>query len=373
MGLENFSAALDLLIGFDIDLYVGDEVVKGKLMGVESDHIVVEDEKKYIFYYSIDKVHAITKNTRQFKGEEPKGNFQKTKSLTELLQSFKNSWVSILSLSKKRFSGVLSDIDQDFATLINGEERILIKLSHISNILKGFIVEEEKTVKETVNNKKENETKNNSEKEKCEKKSKSTSPEPNEKKSKSSPPECNDKKIKHKSEENDFSQHSSGTDSVDSKLGWSEPIKNISPSYSTVNEVKEEKPCVTKIEEHVDIIQDEPDCVIEVMKVEKINTVPMTKKEVKPTKSYESVQGSKKEAKPSKNEAATTVKHDSTPVKTKNETETHNNKSNVWKPRVQEEKIFRFAGEPVSKEEIRPFPFSGWPNRKNRNSRNLFF
>ena len=155
MGLENFSAALDLLIGFEINLFVGDEVVKGKLMGVEADHIILEDEKKYIFYFNKDKVHAITKNTRHFQGEEPKGNFQKTKSLTDLLHSFRNSWVSILTANKKRFSGVLSDIDEDFATLINGDERILIKLSHISNILKGFIVEEEAKIKETKEEKQE--------------------------------------------------------------------------------------------------------------------------------------------------------------------------------------------------------------------------
>ena len=143
MGLDKFSAALDLLKGFQVNLYVGEEIIKGKLVGVEPDHVVIENDKQYIYYYSIDKIQAITKNTKQFQVEEISSTFQKTQSLTELLQSFKNSWVNILCLNKKRFSGVLSDIDADFATLINGEERILIKLTHISNILKGFIQEEE--------------------------------------------------------------------------------------------------------------------------------------------------------------------------------------------------------------------------------------
>ncbi|WP_307409644.1 hypothetical protein [Neobacillus ginsengisoli] len=114
------------------------------MIGVESDHVVIENENNYIFYYSIDKIQAVTKNTKQFQGEEIATTFQKTQSLTELLESFKNCWISILTLNKQRFSGVLSDIDPDFVTLINGEERILIKLTHISNILKGFIKEEEK-------------------------------------------------------------------------------------------------------------------------------------------------------------------------------------------------------------------------------------
>ncbi|MFF2445827.1 hypothetical protein ACFVSW_01910 [Neobacillus sp. NPDC058068] len=142
MGLDKFSTALDLLKGFNVNLYVGEDVFKGKLIGVETDHVVLETENKYIFYYNIDKIQAITKNTRLFQTEETTAEFQKTQSLTELLHSFQHSWVSILSVNKQRFSGVLSDIDSDFATLINGEERILIKLSHVSNILKGFVKEE---------------------------------------------------------------------------------------------------------------------------------------------------------------------------------------------------------------------------------------
>lgn len=386
MGFENFSAALDLLIGFDINLYVGDEVVKGKLMGVESDHIILENEKKYIFYYSIDKVHAITKNTRQFMGEEPKGNFQKTKSLTELLHSFKNSWVSILSLNKKRFSGVLSDIDADFATLINGEERILIKLSHVSNILKGFIVEEEAKFKEKEENKTKDEKKNKDSKEKTDK---DKSENKSEKNSKSTPKTDTEKKSKNSTEEKQ--NQTTIKLEEESKLGWSEPIKAVSVTCAPKKEMKEEKlvstvkPIELKNEhkEQINKMNDEPLPVKEIkaekeeiMKVEKINTVPMMKKEVKPTKSHEST--AKKETKMTKaQETAAPVKQESHPAKFstshKNEMEHQKNKNNVWKPVVQDEKAFRFAGEPVSREEIRPFPFAGWPNRKSRTSKNLFF
>jgi hypothetical protein len=142
MGTDNFSSTVDLLKGYSVNLYVGEEIIKGKLMGVESDHIIVEDENAYVYYYSIDKIQAITKNTKQFKGEEITAEFMKTQSLADLLSSLKNSWVSILCLNKQSFSGVLSIVDTDFVTLINGENRILIKISHISNILKGYRKEE---------------------------------------------------------------------------------------------------------------------------------------------------------------------------------------------------------------------------------------
>ncbi|MEH7113916.1 hypothetical protein V7124_16200 [Neobacillus niacini] len=142
MGSNNFSSTVDLLKGFNVNLYVGEEIIKGKLMGVETDHIILEDENKYVYYYSIDKIQAITKNTKQYKGEVITTEFMKTQSLADLLSSLKNSWVSILCLNKQSFTGVLGIVDSDFVTLINGEDRILIKISHISNILKGYRKEE---------------------------------------------------------------------------------------------------------------------------------------------------------------------------------------------------------------------------------------
>ncbi|PAE44039.1 hypothetical protein [Bacillus sp. 7884-1] len=142
MGSDNFSSTVDLLKGFYVNLYVGEEIIKGKLMGVETDHIIIEDENQYVYYYSIDKIQAITKNTKQYKGEDITTEFMQTQSLADLLSSLKNSWVSILCLNKQSFTGVLSIVDADFVTLINGEDRILIKISHISNILKGYRKEE---------------------------------------------------------------------------------------------------------------------------------------------------------------------------------------------------------------------------------------
>jgi hypothetical protein len=56
-----------------------------------------------------------------------------------------------LCLNKQSFDGVLGFVDADFVTLINGENRILIKISHISNILKGYRKEEKQEDKKEEN------------------------------------------------------------------------------------------------------------------------------------------------------------------------------------------------------------------------------
>jgi hypothetical protein len=150
MGLEQATSTLDFLIGFNVNLYVGEEIFKGKLIGVETDHIILENDNNNIFYYSIDQIQAIAKNTKEFQGQEATAEYFQTQSLIDLLESLKNTWVTILCLNKQKFSGVLSQVDKKFATLISGEERIFIMLPHISNVFKGFIKE----------NKNENEEKN---------------------------------------------------------------------------------------------------------------------------------------------------------------------------------------------------------------------
>jgi hypothetical protein len=417
MSLDSFSAALDLLIGYNINLYVGEEVVKGKLLGVESDHLVVENDNKYIFYYNLDKVQAITKNTRLFQGEEPKGNFQKTKSLTELLHSFKNSWVSILSFNKQRFSGVLSDIDTDFATLINGEERILIKLSHVSNILKGFIVEEE-TKAEAKDEKQQDKKSENDEKKSSEKtaESKEKNNNKSDKKAKSSSKDSSsrsEKKSKQAaSEETTEPNQPALIIESEPTMVWSEPIKAETPVESTFDEVtsktskvKEAKtevvvaaPIITtdvkktsnemtdhdKKTEAIMITKPKPIVPPKEVKPtakEEVQTpkapIQLAKKEVKTVKIQETViQPIKKETKPQ--EAVIAVKQETTqnqPSKTTNSKNDigKNNNMNVWKPQYEEKKVSRFVGEPVTPDAEKKFPFAGWPNRKNRTARNLFF
>jgi hypothetical protein len=391
MGIDKFSAALDLLIGFKINLYVGEEVFYGKLIGVEADHVVLETERKYIFYYSIDKIQAITKNTKQFQPEKTVAPFLKTQSLTDLLHSFQHSWVTILSINKQKFSGVLSEIDTDFASLINGEERILIKVTHISNILKGFIKEDvakSKAPKEKANKKEDD--KNNKTDSKEDASTKKA-----------------DNKIEKKSEAatKEDSNHSEKQEDVANRtiaiepnntMVWSQPIKTEAILTETKEEIptntnKTKKPQVeevtTKLVSNASTETKKPnnemstnDKKTEEPKQSKPNpiepakdsqsvkvVIPMLISENKPAPP---LQLQKKDTKAQ--ETSKVVKSVSSqnlvPKKTENKTSEANTTS-IWKQKDQEMKAFRFSGEPVSRDSQRAFPFAGWPNRNNLTTR----
>lgn len=393
MGLDKFSAALDLLKGFNVNLYVGENVYKGKLIGVEKDHVVLETEKKYIFYYNIEKIQAITKNTKQFQPDISSVNFQKTQSLKELLHSFQNTWVTILAFNKQKFTGVLSEIDEDFVTLINGEERILIKVEHVSNILKGVLKEEDSKQEDEKESKNSSDKSNNSDDNKKEDEDKDchSSQETEEKskqKTKSSSNKGSEKKAK-------AAEKKLVEVETEEKMVWSQPIKG----ETVVNQIKEvpHKNKKTHSEEttpkvvaetkkpqiemaHNDKKNEEPksnksniDEPSKEMKHEKevaplfklepkpAPLLPMAKKEIITTKTQEVAQHTPK---PSKSQNASNNKVENTT----HEMNTNDTKS-VWKQKDKETQAFRFTGEPVRRDEIKAFPFAGWPNRSKRTFR----
>ena len=411
MGREKFSAALDLLKGFEVNLFVGEDIFKGKLIGVEADHVVLETENNYIFYYNIVKIQAITKNTKKFQPEKTTARFQKTQSLVDLLQSFQHTWVTILSINKQRFTGVLSEIDEDFATLINGEERILIKLAHVSNILKGFIKEEAPDKSSSKGNDK-NEAKDKSDSSsdkddsKKEEKSKSESKEDSknsDKKQKSEKNDKNDKKDKNEKKQDTIVMEESNNTMV-----WSQPIKIEATMVQTKDEILSTS-VKTKKSSHAEE-KDSSKTSSEMKKSKEQSTRDKKSEETKSSTSKESDQS--KEMKPVKesvsfqnndntpapplklqnSEVKTTKTQDtSIPVKTfsiqnqatkkpenkaenkaenkTNDMNTNSNSQNVWKQKEQEKKVFRFAGEPANEDNQKGFPFAGWPNRNNRATR----
>jgi hypothetical protein len=399
MGLEKFSAALDLLKGFNVNLYVGENVYKGKLIGVEKDHVVLETEKKYIFYYNIEKIQAITKNTKQFKPDTSTVNFQQTQSLKDLLYSFQNTWVTILAFNKQKFTGVLSEIDEDFVTLINGEERILIKVEHVSNILKGVLKEEESKQEDAKENKNSSDKSNNSDdnsddnkKEDKEEDKDCHSSQETEEKSKQKTKSLSNKSSERKAKASEKKPVEMETEE---KMVWSQPIKG----ETVVNQIKEvpHKNKKTPSEEttpkvvaetkkpqiemaHNDKKNEEPksnkskiDEPSKEMKHEKevaplfklepkpAPLLPMAKKEIITTKTQEVAQHTPKLSK-SQNASNNKVEN------TTHEVNTNDTKS-VWKQKDKETQAFRFAGEPVRRDEIKAFPFAGWPNRSKRTFR----
>lgn len=342
MGEGNFSSTLDSLKGFYVNLYVGEEIIKGKLMGVETDHIVLEDENKYIFYYNIDKIQAITKNTKQFKSAEIT-DYTKTQSLKDLLLSLKNSWVTILCVNNKTFSGVLSIVDTDFVTLISGEERILVKISHISNILKGYKKQENSNT--TNNSASNNEVAADDKNQEIESSNVIVNESKNEKKVWSEP-------IKNTSEKTVIvASSNTNTEMKKSKSEKSRSVNKQQKSDKKQVQSKETKIQKNEVihsvnnrekENHVTVIDNSREAPPMLMN----NIAP---KEEQPKKMVKNVQ--KQQDTPS------VVKMEST-KKTVTE-----NKKMEEKPKAQEVGVARFAGEPARNLDRRSI-FSGWPNRK---------
>ncbi|MEH7095640.1 hypothetical protein [Neobacillus vireti] len=396
MGLEKFSAALDLLKGFQVNLYVGEDIFKGKLIGVETDHVVLETENKYIFYYNIDKIQAILKNTKQFQPENASVEFQKTQSLMELLRSFQYSWVTILSINKQCFYGVLSEIDEDFVTLINGEERILIKVAQISNILKGFIKEkQEKNQQEKAESKNEtndqdkksnesNETKVSKEKSKTNNSKESNETKVSKEKSNHAPKEykaetkASEKKSKSPSTFEKFEikieAESSEIMEPNHMVVWSSSYKNEptlldDPSVKGTMQLDEF--------ESMQMFKSE----IKVQKNElphkehkkgeelgsKSTTMKSHKELEKASKQTSTSSSSKKEKKQETTQE--TVNAVSKKTASSSQEKVYNDTNKVWKQTKQETRAFRLTSEPVSQNQERTFPFAGWPSNNNRTFR----
>ncbi|MEH7331954.1 hypothetical protein V7161_04900 [Neobacillus drentensis] len=402
MGTENFSSTLDLLLGFNVNLYVGEEVYKGKLIGVEPDHVILENENNYIYYYSLDQVQAITKNTKQFQGEETETEFLKTQSLTEVLNSLKQSWVTILCLNKRSFNGILSHVNSDYATLISGEERILIKLTHISNILKGFIQENENSnsnqskKQDNVKEKQDNVKAEDNTKEKNAKVTAQVASTESSKQTVAS--SSNESKEEKKSEE--IVKVISEEKEPQTKV-WSQSIKNVTKKLNEVttqkinNEIRknkeepvqniqkqekqraveniqnQEKPRAvenknTNIKEEKPAAQKvvtEPKVVTEA-KVVKEAKVVTEAKVVKEAKEVQVTQKQEPSAPVYKSKEIVTIPKQAAEEK---KNEPAQNKKDETRKVEQPVRGFRFSGEPVTPREMeRTSFFSGWPNRSNK-------
>ncbi|MCH6265497.1 MULTISPECIES: hypothetical protein [Neobacillus] len=399
MGLEKFTAALDLLKGFYVNLYVGEEVYKGKLLGVEEDHVVLETDQKFIFYYRIDKIQAITKNTRDFKVLNSKTPFQKTQSLIALLNSFQHTWVTILSIHKQRFSGVLSEVDSDFVTLINGEERILLKLDYVSNILKGFIKEEKKATenKEAAEGQNKTENKQEQSKEKAAAKKDNSNQKSDKKDAEAKADTHSEKNEKVEIKEKDeIKENDDKHQAADQELaGWSKPFKLESPvanieedeshSSSGNEESKpEEKPAPvllkTVVKKNSDnqndnksknqektkqvVSQKETAKEKNEQKAKQVAKSDTTAAKTKEKTKSEAVSRNKKEMKttetaPAKLKDKITAETAQSPSATTKFEKGQKEKRFIWNAFEQEKKSSRFAGEGAVGSNVNPSPFEG--------------
>ena len=312
--------------------------------------------------------------------------------MIDLLNSLKNTWVTILCLNKQKFNGVISEVDKHFTTLISGEEKVLIKLSHISNVLKGFIKENENS-DQAENQDKNEETKQENHveavmnKEEEQLTERDTETEENETKVWSQPIKASDdstrkgknqiEKIEQEQPAEDLSQPEvmetpirMMTSEKETKV-WSQPIKANGEKRSNEttrkgkNEMKKAKDETTsnrkKEKESKNVVvvnesknvrqKEEKQIVQKVVKEEKGN------KEAKVPQKEESVNKGIDVLQPTFSMQPSTIKKEVT-----------QSKNEDTRQKEQALRSFRFLGEPVTSREIerRPSIFEGWPNRRNK-------
>ena len=121
---------IDTKIGFILNDY---KYLKGVLLDVKQDHIVVDVNKK-IFYFALQYIQTISSNTKDLPVSTKVVHYVDKNYLIDVLTALKNNWVSINSLNDQEILGVLSRISDDHVTVINNSELLYIPKSYISNI-----------------------------------------------------------------------------------------------------------------------------------------------------------------------------------------------------------------------------------------------
>ncbi|MDN3016008.1 hypothetical protein PH210_07280 [Paenibacillus sp. BSR1-1] len=123
----------------------GPESRIGKLLDVNEDHLVLLTEDEGVVYYYTHHIKSVTENAKEqleFNIEVPEGfTYKQSESFHDLLDSLKFQWVKINRGGPEKLEGVLSDINNDFVSLINKEEIVRLSMYHIRNISYGLKIE----------------------------------------------------------------------------------------------------------------------------------------------------------------------------------------------------------------------------------------
>ncbi|MBB4825449.1 hypothetical protein HNO89_002683 [Sporosarcina luteola] len=137
MNKQNLEKALGGFRGLKIGLFLKDEqLIEGILLDSKPDHLIVEVEQD-VMYFALNQIHAISKNAKDFRLFSESTAHVSRSNLHELLKELKYNWVTINSLSRQTFYGLLSKIADDHIVLINNEEQLYIQKAFITNIYKG--------------------------------------------------------------------------------------------------------------------------------------------------------------------------------------------------------------------------------------------
>lgn len=135
--MQNLEKALGGFKGLQIGLFLkDDQFIEGILLDIKPDHLIVEVSQN-VFYFALNQIHAISKNAKDFRVSSENTAHLSRSDLHGLLEELKYNWVTINSLSRQTFFGMLSKIADDHILLINNEEQLYIQKTFITNIYKG--------------------------------------------------------------------------------------------------------------------------------------------------------------------------------------------------------------------------------------------
>jgi hypothetical protein len=133
----NFKKALGVLKDMKIVLFLSDnKFVEGILLDIKQDHLVVNVNQN-VFYVALEHIQGLSKNSKDFRDPLKKVPYLNFDTLADVLMAMQYNLVSVNSLGKQAFFGMLSKISEDHIILIDNMEQLYIRKSYISNIYKG--------------------------------------------------------------------------------------------------------------------------------------------------------------------------------------------------------------------------------------------
>ncbi|KAB7704727.1 DUF2642 domain-containing protein [Bacillus aerolatus] len=139
MSSPYFPETLTSLIGYSIGIFSSDgALIKGNLIAVKKDYLILQNEKDKYFYYHLDQIKSISKNTKDLNTKKINDDYLQAEKLHDILQHCQRSWVTINCHNDQLVTGFLSQVFDDHIILINGEEKIIMQNSYINNIFPGF-------------------------------------------------------------------------------------------------------------------------------------------------------------------------------------------------------------------------------------------
>ncbi|WP_404451128.1 hypothetical protein LG329_12345 [Virgibacillus necropolis] len=133
---------LSNLIGHEIKVvYPGPHTIKGLLVDIKEDYLILKNEKDLTHYIKLDNIKELTKNTKNLKVRDLSDiKFVNKPNFVELLKAFENEWLTVSRDGTEAIEGFLSNVHNVYITFIVNDEISFIPISQIatgaSNLVK---------------------------------------------------------------------------------------------------------------------------------------------------------------------------------------------------------------------------------------------